>query len=108
MEIVAPVVEGRTRAAQDNTQQAGAPQTDFHKAMPIIIHGDAAYPGQGINFETMNLGDLKATQLVVLYTSLQITESVSQLNQQMAVQQHTQQMLLKVMMFRFYMLMLTT
>lgn len=59
LEIVAPVVEGRTRAAQDNTQQAGAPQTDFHKAMPIIIHGDAAYPGQGINFETMNLGDLK-------------------------------------------------
>ncbi|MDR4210976.1 thiamine pyrophosphate-dependent enzyme, partial [Bacillus thuringiensis] len=30
-----------------------------HKAMPIIIHGDAAYPGQGINFETMNLGSLK-------------------------------------------------
>ena len=27
--------------------------------MPIIIHGDAAYPGQGINFETMNLGNLK-------------------------------------------------
>ena len=26
--------------------------------MPII-HGDAAYPGQGINFETMNLGNLK-------------------------------------------------
>ena len=27
--------------------------------MPIIIHGDAAYPGQGINFETMNLGSLQ-------------------------------------------------
>lgn len=26
--------------------------------MPIIIHGDAAYPGQGINFETMNLSNL--------------------------------------------------
>ena len=59
MEIVAPVVEGRTRAAQDDTQRAGAPTTDHHKAMPIIIHGDAAYPGQGINFETMNLGNLK-------------------------------------------------
>ena len=59
MEIVAPVVEGRTRAAQDETHQAGSPSTDFHKAMPIIIHGDAAYPGQGINFETMNLGSLK-------------------------------------------------
>ena len=54
LEIVAPVVEGRTRAAQDETHQAGSPSTDFHKAMPIIIHGDAAYPGQGINFETMN------------------------------------------------------
>lgn len=59
LEIVAPVVEGRTRAAQDDTQRAGAPTTDHHKAMPIIIHGDAAYPGQGINFETMNLGNLK-------------------------------------------------
>ena len=59
LEIVAPVVEGRTRAAQDETHQAGSPSTDFHKAMPIIIHGDAAYPGQGINFETMNLGSLQ-------------------------------------------------
>lgn len=59
LEIVAPVVAGKTRAAQDNTHQVGGPSTDFHKAMPIIIHGDAAYPGQGINFETMNLGSLK-------------------------------------------------
>ena len=59
LEIVAPVVAGRTRAAQDNTEQAGAPSTDFHSAMSIIIHGDAAYSGQGINFETMNLGSLK-------------------------------------------------
>lgn len=27
--------------------------------MPILIHGDAAYPGQGINFEAMNLGNLE-------------------------------------------------
>ena len=27
--------------------------------MPILIHGDAAYPGQGINFESMNLGGLE-------------------------------------------------
>lgn len=58
LEIVAPVVTGRTRAAQDDTERAGAPTTDHHKAMPIIIHGDAAYPGQGINFETMNLANL--------------------------------------------------
>ncbi|MBI5972472.1 2-oxoglutarate dehydrogenase E1 component [Staphylococcus caledonicus] len=58
LEVVAPVVIGRTRASQDNTQHHGGPTTDFHKAMPIIIHGDAAYPGQGINFETMNLSNL--------------------------------------------------
>ncbi|MGT0198110.1 thiamine pyrophosphate-dependent enzyme [Staphylococcus aureus] len=55
MKIVAPVVEGATRAAQDDTHNAcWVPTTHHHKAMPIIIHGDAAYPGQGINFETMN------------------------------------------------------
>ncbi|MGZ0075676.1 thiamine pyrophosphate-dependent enzyme [Staphylococcus aureus] len=58
-------MRGRTRAAQDDTQRAGAPTTDHHKAMPIIIHGDAAYPGQGINFETMNLGNLKGYSTVV-------------------------------------------
>ncbi|EJQ7976766.1 2-oxoglutarate dehydrogenase E1 component [Staphylococcus pseudintermedius] len=58
LEVVAPVVTGRTRAAQDQTDYAGKVQTDFSNAMPIIVHGDAAYPGQGVNFETMNLGNL--------------------------------------------------
>jgi 2-oxoglutarate dehydrogenase complex dehydrogenase (E1) component-like enzyme len=35
LEIVAPVVEGRTRAAQDDTQRAGAPTTDHHKAFQV-------------------------------------------------------------------------
>ena len=87
MEIVAPVVEGRTRAAQDETHQAGSPSTDFHKAMPIIIHGDAAYPGQGINFETMNLGSLKGYTTGGSFTLLLIIELASQLNLLMAVQQ---------------------
>ncbi|KYH14518.1 2-oxoglutarate dehydrogenase E1 component [Staphylococcus kloosii] len=59
LEIVAPVVLGKTRASQDDTEQAGSVTTDFHNAMPILIHGDAAYPGQGINFEAMNLGGLE-------------------------------------------------
>ncbi|MCE5038042.1 2-oxoglutarate dehydrogenase E1 component [Staphylococcus auricularis] len=58
LEIVAPVVLGKTRANQDTTNEAGQPQTSFSKSMPILIHGDAAYPGEGINFETMNLGNL--------------------------------------------------
>lgn len=59
LEVVAPVVTGRTRASQDNANRSGHIETDFNKGMPIIIHGDAAYPGQGVNFETMNLGSLE-------------------------------------------------
>ncbi|MCY1566041.1 2-oxoglutarate dehydrogenase E1 component [Staphylococcus pettenkoferi] len=59
LEIVSPVVLGKTRAVQDDTEQAGAVTTNFKDAMPILIHGDAAYPGQGINFESMNLGGLE-------------------------------------------------
>ncbi len=58
LEVVAPVVTGRTRASQDNTNRSGQIETNFNQGMPIIIHGDAAYPGQGVNFETMNLGSL--------------------------------------------------
>ncbi|MFQ3871560.1 thiamine pyrophosphate-dependent enzyme [Staphylococcus sp. Mo2-1] len=58
LEIVAPVVLGKTRATQDNTDKPGAVTTEFEKSMPILIHGDATYPGQGINFEAMNLGSL--------------------------------------------------
>ncbi|MBH9580011.1 2-oxoglutarate dehydrogenase E1 component [Staphylococcus felis] len=58
LEVVAPVVTGRTRATQDNTQQPGQVSTEYNNGMPIIVHGDAAYPGQGVNFETMNLGNL--------------------------------------------------
>ncbi|SCT05929.1 2-oxoglutarate dehydrogenase E1 component [Staphylococcus caeli] len=59
LEIVAPVVLGKTRANQDTTDKAGEVTTEFQKSMPILIHGDAAYPGQGINFEAMNLGSLE-------------------------------------------------
>lgn len=58
LEIVAPVVLGKTRATQDTTDKPGTVTTEFEKSMPILIHGDAAYPGQGINFEAMNLGSL--------------------------------------------------
>ena len=57
LEAVDPVVEGRTRAEQtDRSTRAG-----FHDAavaMPILIHGDASFPGQGIVAETLNLADL--------------------------------------------------
>ncbi|MGX6441886.1 2-oxoglutarate dehydrogenase E1 component [Neobacillus sp. K501] len=59
LEFVNPVVEGFTRAAQEERQKAGYPEQDVSKAFAILVHGDAAFPGQGIVAETLNLGGLK-------------------------------------------------
>src|SRR5213079_2787291 len=57
LEAVDPVVEGRTRAEQtDRSTRTG--YHDAAVAMPILIHGDASFPGQGIVAETLNLADL--------------------------------------------------
>lgn len=54
LEAVDPVVEGRTRALQtDHTTATGT--LDFNKAAPILIHGDSAFPGQGVVAEVLNL-----------------------------------------------------
>ncbi|HSN97005.1 MAG TPA: 2-oxoglutarate dehydrogenase E1 component [Candidatus Nanopelagicales bacterium] len=53
LEFVNPVVEGRTRAKQDRllAKADGARQ----RVMPLLIHGDAAFIGQGIVPETLNM-----------------------------------------------------
>ena len=57
LEAVDPVVEGRTRAEQtDRSSRTG--YVDSSVAMPILIHGDAAFPAQGVVAETLNLADL--------------------------------------------------
>src|SRR5213592_3234219 len=57
LEAVDPVVEGRTRAEQtDRGTRAGL--HDPRVAMPVLIHGDASFPGQGIVPETLNLARL--------------------------------------------------
>ncbi len=57
LEAVDPVVEGRTRAEQtDRSSRTG--YHDSTVAMPIQIHGDAAFPAQGVVAETLNLADL--------------------------------------------------
>jgi 2-oxoglutarate dehydrogenase E1 component len=57
LEFVNPIVEGRTRAEQtDRSTREGV--HDPSVALPILIHGDAAFPGQGIVAETLNLGGL--------------------------------------------------
>ncbi len=54
LEIVDPVIEGRTRA--DQTSRKGRePIHDPTVVMPVLIHGDAAFPGQGVVAETLNL-----------------------------------------------------
>ena len=103
LEIVAPVVIGKTRASQDDTKHAGKPTTDFHKGMPIIIHGDAAYPGQGINFETMNLSNLDGYSTGGALHIITNNRIDSLRNQLMDVQQHIQLILRKVMTYQFYM-----
>lgn len=58
LEFVNPVVEGLARAAQDNRSEPGFPKQKKKAALPILIHGDAAFPGQGIVAETLNLSQL--------------------------------------------------
>ncbi len=54
LEFVSPVAVGATRAAQTTRQGPHAHQ-DTNAAIPIILHGDAAFPGQGVVAETFNL-----------------------------------------------------
>ncbi|WP_058309255.1 2-oxoglutarate dehydrogenase E1 component [Gracilibacillus massiliensis] len=58
LEFVNPVVEGFTRAAQDFRFQKGSPEQNPEKAFSILIHGDAAFIGEGVVAETFNLSAL--------------------------------------------------
>lgn len=58
LEFVDPVVEGMARAAQDRRDVVGPPPQDFTGALPILMHGDAAFPGEGVVAETLNLSQL--------------------------------------------------
>ncbi len=55
LEAVNPVVEGMARAAGTRTDQAGPAVFDPAVTLPVLIHGDAAFPGQGVVAETLNL-----------------------------------------------------
>ncbi len=57
LEAVDPVVEGSARALQTGHAQ-GTPVLDHERAVPILIHGDAAFTGQGIVSEVFNLQSL--------------------------------------------------
>src|SRR5262249_37707238 len=53
LEAVDPVVEGRTRAKHDHFGD-----TERTTGVPLLIHGDAAFSGQGLVAETLNLSQL--------------------------------------------------
>jgi len=57
LEVVNAVVEGRTRALQTRNRGTVASQ-DTNVAVPVLIHGDAAFTGQGVVTETLNLQGL--------------------------------------------------
>jgi 2-oxoglutarate dehydrogenase E1 component len=57
LEAVDPVVEGWTRAEQTD-RSFGAGIHDPSVALPILIHGDASFAGQGVVAETLNLSNL--------------------------------------------------
>lgn len=54
LEIVGPVVEGSVRARQD---QCGDSKGDL--VLPVVIHGDAAFAGQGVVMETFNMSQTR-------------------------------------------------
>ncbi|GEP08519.1 2-oxoglutarate dehydrogenase E1 component [Methylobacterium gnaphalii] len=56
LEIVDPVVLGKVRAKQD---QLAKPNVERRKVLPLLIHGDAAFAGQGVVAECLGLSGLK-------------------------------------------------
>jgi 2-oxoglutarate dehydrogenase E1 component len=57
LEVVNPVLQGLARARQ-RALATGDVQTAERRVVPIVIHGDAAFPGEGIVAETFNLSHL--------------------------------------------------
>jgi 2-oxoglutarate dehydrogenase E1 component len=54
LEAVDPVVEGMVRANQDQINEPEA-----FSVLPVLMHGDAAFAGQGVVAETLNMSDIK-------------------------------------------------
>jgi 2-oxoglutarate dehydrogenase E1 component len=58
LEFVNPVVEGATRFIQSSFDGAEVVH-EPKRAVPVLLHGDAAFPGQGVVAETLNLQSLR-------------------------------------------------
>jgi 2-oxoglutarate decarboxylase len=60
LEFVNPVVEGMARGRQDDLRNGGQKEREevYDLVMPVLLHGDAAFAGQGIVMETLQLANL--------------------------------------------------
>ncbi|MEB4591876.1 2-oxoglutarate dehydrogenase E1 component [Candidatus Thiothrix sp. Deng01] len=77
LEIVGPVVEGAVRARQDRWAENG-----YEKIVPVVLHGDAAFAGQGVNMEMMQMADTRGyrthgTMHIVINNQVGFTTSAS-------------------------------
>ena len=54
LEIISPVVEGSAKARQERRGDQG-----WQEVLPILVHGDAAFAGQGVVTETLNLSETR-------------------------------------------------
>src|SRR5216684_1622511 len=58
LEFVNPVIEGMARASQVISNTHGVSEQEVDNTLPLLIHGDAAFPGEGVVAETLNLWNL--------------------------------------------------
>src|SRR5260370_25808764 len=64
LEFVNPVVEGMTRASQETRDHAGSPQQDVDNTLPLLIHGDPAFPAAARIADSFKLCKPQAHTLV--------------------------------------------
>ncbi|KPL27138.1 MAG: 2-oxoglutarate dehydrogenase [Acidithiobacillales bacterium SM1_46] len=78
LEIVGPVVQGSVRARQERRHDKRGV-----RVLPVVIHGDAAFAGQGVVMETFNLSQLRGyrtggTVHIVINNQIGFTTSLTQ------------------------------
>ncbi len=76
LEFVDPVITGATRFSQSEIDGPRIEQ-DTKRAVPLVLHGDAAFPGQGVVAETFNMQSLDGYRSAARFTSSRTTRSGS-------------------------------